>query len=180
MNEPGMMDNDVFANFPLCNTMLVIKMYLLAVITGQVSLWKKAFANPEDALKHGGLQYCHWNALENILPFLFLGSIYSFLDPDPFTAWLRFFIFFVGRVTHTIAYLVKLRAPICSVAYTIAQFPCVSMALQILWEVIRHLVTSSQLWCHLFNEGRQQMQIFQGSISSPCPSPSSHFASLRN
>ncbi|XP_043842942.1 prostaglandin E synthase isoform X1 [Dromiciops gliroides] len=143
-----MMDNEVFANFLLYSTMLVIKMYLLAVITGQVRLRKKAFANPEDALKHGGLQYCrmdpdvercrraHWNDLENILPFLFLGSIYSFLDPDPFIAWLHFFIFFVGRITHTIAYLVKLRAPIRSVAYTIAQFPCVSMALQILWEVI--------------------------------------------
>ncbi|XP_068925467.1 prostaglandin E synthase isoform X3 [Petaurus breviceps papuanus] len=53
-----MMDNEVFSNFLLYSTMLVIKMYLVAVITGQVRLRKKAFANPEDALKHGGLQYC--------------------------------------------------------------------------------------------------------------------------
>ncbi|XP_001369224.3 prostaglandin E synthase isoform X2 [Monodelphis domestica] len=144
-----MMDNEVFVNFLLYSTILVIKMYLVAVITGQVRLRKKAFANPEDALKHGGLQFCrtdpdvercrraHGNDLENILPFLFLGSIYSFLNPDPFIAWLHFFIFFVGRIIHTVAYLVKLKAPIRSVAYTVAQVPCVSMALQILWEVVK-------------------------------------------
>ncbi|XP_072604491.1 prostaglandin E synthase isoform X2 [Vulpes vulpes] len=44
--------------FLLCSTLLVIKMYVVAVITGQVRLRKKAFANPEDALRHGGLQYC--------------------------------------------------------------------------------------------------------------------------
>uniref|UniRef100_A0A8C5LAD6 Prostaglandin E synthase n=1 Tax=Jaculus jaculus TaxID=51337 RepID=A0A8C5LAD6_JACJA len=147
----GLASGQVLPAFLLCSTLLVIKMYVVAVITGQVRLRKKAFANPEDALRHGGPQYCrsdpdverclrvHRNDMETIYPFLFLGLVYSFLGPHPFVAWMHFLIFFVGRMVHTVAYLGKLRAPIRSVAYTLAQLPCASMALQILWEAARHL-----------------------------------------
>ncbi|XP_004455519.2 prostaglandin E synthase [Dasypus novemcinctus] len=137
--------------FLLCSTLLVIKMYAVAVITGQVRLRKKAFANPEDAMRHGGLMYCrsdpdverclraHRNDMETIYPFLFLGLVYSFLGPDPFVAQMHFLVVFVGRILHTVAYLGKLPAPTRSLAYTLAQLPCASMALQILWETVRHL-----------------------------------------
>ncbi|MBZ3888226.1 Prostaglandin E synthase [Sciurus carolinensis] len=185
--------------FLLCSTLLVIKMYVVAVITGQVRLRKKAFANPEDALRHGGLKYCrsdpdverclrqeaiempgtpgkplvgrgpegaqshpdilrvavspaltlltipiclpraHRNDMETIYPFLFLGLVYAFLGPSPVAAWTHFLVFLLGRLVHTVAYLGKLRAPIRSVSYTLAQLPCASMALQILWEAARHL-----------------------------------------
>ncbi|XP_047686884.1 prostaglandin E synthase isoform X1 [Prionailurus viverrinus] len=137
--------------FLLCSTLLVIKMYVVAIITGQVRLRKKAFANPEDALRHGGLQYCrsdqdvdrclraHRNDMETIYPFLFLGFVYSFLGPDPFIARMHFLVFFLGRVVHTVAYLGKLRAPTRSLAYTLAQLPCASMAFQIVWEAACHL-----------------------------------------
>ncbi|XP_075628921.1 prostaglandin E synthase isoform X1 [Balearica regulorum gibbericeps] len=104
----------------------------------------QAFANPEDALRNGGLQYyredpdvercrrAHRNDMENIFPFLFLGAIYSLLDPSPAVARIHFFIFCVGRIVHTIAYLLRLKAPTRSVAYSVAQLPCFSMALQIL------------------------------------------------
>ncbi|MBV97079.1 Prostaglandin E synthase, partial [Eschrichtius robustus] len=52
------MSGRVLPAFLLCSTLLVIKMYVVAIITGQVRLRKKAFANPEDAQRHGGLQYC--------------------------------------------------------------------------------------------------------------------------
>ncbi|NXV83238.1 PTGES synthase, partial [Atlantisia rogersi] len=115
----------------------------------------QAFANPEDALRNGGLQYyrqdpdvercrrrvgggAHRNDMENIFPFLFLGAIYSLLDPSPAVARIHFFIFCVGRIVHTIAYLLQLRAPTRSVAYSLAQLPCFSMALQILLATIPH------------------------------------------
>ncbi|XP_003230564.2 prostaglandin E synthase isoform X1 [Anolis carolinensis] len=138
------MENEAFASFLFFGTLLVLKMYAVAVITGQVRLRKKAFANPEDALRHGGLQYhredpdverclrAHRNDLENIPPFLFLGAAYSFLGPDPSVARLHFLAFFLGRLAHTVAYLLRLRAPLRSVAYVAAQAPCLSMALQIL------------------------------------------------
>ncbi|KAM5300430.1 prostaglandin E synthase [Ctenodactylus gundi] len=143
--------SQVLPAFLLCSVLLVIKMYVVAVITGQVRLRKKAFANPEDALRHGGLQYCredpdverclraHRNDMETIYPFLFLGLVYSFLGPNPVVAWAHFLGFLLGRLVHTVAYLGKLRAPIRSVSYTLAQLPCASMALQILWEAARHL-----------------------------------------
>ncbi|XP_034520547.1 prostaglandin E synthase-like [Ailuropoda melanoleuca] len=54
----ALVSGQALSAFLLCGTLLVIKMYVVAVITGQVRLRKKAFANPEDALRHGGLQYC--------------------------------------------------------------------------------------------------------------------------
>lgn len=77
--------------------------------------------------------------METIYPFLFLGFVYSILGPDPFVAHMHFLVFFLGRVVHTVAYLGKLRAPTRSLAYTVAQLPCASMALQIIWEAARHL-----------------------------------------
>ncbi|KAM7033996.1 prostaglandin E synthase isoform 2-T5 [Acridotheres tristis] len=139
-----MMENKVFLSFTFYSTILILKMYVVAIITGQVRLRKKAFANPEDALRNGGLQFCredpdvercrraHRNDMENIFPFLFLGAVYSLLDPSPTVARIHFLIFCVGRIIHTIAYLLRLRAPTRSVAYSVAQLPCFSMALQIL------------------------------------------------
>ncbi|KAL3041970.1 prostaglandin E synthase [Trematomus bernacchii] len=136
--------NEVFSCFVFYAVLLVIKMYILAIITGQVRLRKKAFANPEDALRHGGLQFhredpyvercrrAHMNDLENILPFLFLGAIYSMIGPSLPVARLHFLVFFLARVLHSVAYLFALRAPTRSLAYIVAQIPCVSMALQIL------------------------------------------------
>ncbi|KAM8796540.1 prostaglandin E synthase [Eudromia elegans] len=139
-----MMQNEVFMSFTFYSTVLIVKMYVVAIITGQVRLRKKAFANPEDALRNGGLQYyredpdvercrrAHRNDMENIFPFLFLGAVYSLLEPSPAVARLHFGAFCAGRLAHTVAYLLKLRAPARSVAYGLAQLPCFSMALQIL------------------------------------------------
>ncbi|KAF6729085.1 Prostaglandin E synthase [Oryzias melastigma] len=132
-----MIRNEVFSCFLFYAVLLILKMYVIAIITGQVRLRKKAFANPEDALRHGGLQFhredpyvercrrAHINDMENILPFLFLGAIYSLTGPS-------------FRLLHTVAYLLALRAPTRSVAYTIAQIPCVSMAVQILTSVMAY------------------------------------------
>uniref|UniRef100_A0A8B9EV42 Prostaglandin E synthase n=1 Tax=Anser cygnoides TaxID=8845 RepID=A0A8B9EV42_ANSCY len=78
------------------------------------------------------LSRAHRNDMENIFPFLFLGAIYSLLEPSPAVARLHFFVFCAGRMVHTVAYLLRLKAPTRSVAYGVAQLPCFSMALQIL------------------------------------------------
>ncbi|MEE6505537.1 hypothetical protein FKM82_005553 [Ascaphus truei] len=141
------MENEVFASFIFYSTLLIVKMYLLAIMTGQIRLRKKAFANPEDAIRHGGVDFyredpdveryrrAHRNDMENIFPFLFLGAIYSLLDPNPTLARFHFRIFLLGRLIHTAAYVLALKAPTRSVAYSIAQLPCFSMALQILLSV---------------------------------------------
>ncbi|KAL6096627.1 prostaglandin E synthase [Pungitius pungitius] len=139
-----LMANEAFSCFVFYGVLLVLKMYTVAIITGQVRLRKKAFANPEDALRHGGLQFhredpyvercrrAHVNDMENILPFLFLGAIYSMTGPCLVAARVHFLAFAAARCLHTVAYLLGLRAPTRSLAYVVAQIPCVSMALQIL------------------------------------------------
>ncbi|KPP69131.1 prostaglandin E synthase-like, partial [Scleropages formosus] len=149
-----MLDNPVFLSFVFYSVLLILKMYIIAIITGQVRLHKKvslrvegkkeanadvrvtfkAFANPEDAMRHGGTQ-SHHNDMENIFPFLFLGAIYSMTEPGLFFARMHFLVFFLGRVVHSVAYLCALKAPTRSVAYVIAQVPCFSMLLQILYAV---------------------------------------------
>ncbi|KAL2100117.1 hypothetical protein ACEWY4_004511 [Coilia grayii] len=139
-----MLRNEVFACFAFYSTLLILKMYTLAVVTGQVRLRKKAFANPEDAVRHGGIQYyrddpyverclrAHRNDMENIYPFLFLGTIYSMIGPSRAVARGHFLVFFLARVMHTVAYLFALRAPMRSLSYIIGQLPCISMAIQII------------------------------------------------
>ncbi|XP_060768342.1 prostaglandin E synthase [Neoarius graeffei] len=143
----ALLENPVFSCFVFYSTLLILKMYTIAVITGQVRLRNKAFANPEDAVRHGGEQYCrtdpfvercrraHNNDMENIYPFLFLGAFYSMTGPSLVIAQGHFLVFFLGRIVHSVAYLLALKAPTRSVAYTIAQVPCVSMAIQILLTV---------------------------------------------
>ncbi|KAG9281778.1 prostaglandin E synthase [Astyanax mexicanus] len=142
-----MLENPVFSCFVFYSTLLILKMYIIAIITGQVRLRRKAFANPEDAMRHGGEQFCrtdpcvercrraHINDMENIFPFLFLGAIYSMTEPSLAVAKGHFLVFFLGRLVHSVAYLCALKAPTRSVAYTIAQVPCVSMVVQILMAV---------------------------------------------
>ncbi|KAM8828387.1 prostaglandin E synthase [Spinachia spinachia] len=143
----ALVTSEAFSCFGFYGVLLVLKMYMLAIITGQVRLRKKAFANPEDALRHGGLQFhredpyvercrrAHLNDLENILPFLFLGAIYSMTGPCLVVARLHFLVFFMARNLHTAAYLFSMKAPTRSLAYVVAQIPCVSMAVQILTAV---------------------------------------------
>uniref|UniRef100_A0A8C9QHN6 Prostaglandin E synthase n=1 Tax=Spermophilus dauricus TaxID=99837 RepID=A0A8C9QHN6_SPEDA len=112
----AMVSGQVFSAFMLCSTLLVIKMYVVAVITGQVRLPKKAFANPKDDLRQGDLQYfwsysdvqfclrTHWNDVETIYLFFFLGLVYTFLGPDPFLHLNVLLIFLLGLVLHTVAY----------------------------------------------------------------------------
>ncbi|KAJ8339165.1 hypothetical protein SKAU_G00359510 [Synaphobranchus kaupii] len=145
-----MVDNAVFASFVFYSTLLVLKMYILAIITGQLRLRRKAFCNPEDAMRHGGMQYhredpgvercrrAHRNDMENIFPFLFLGAVYSMTEPTLLIARVHFQVFFLARIVHTVAYLCPLKPPTRSLAYTIAQVPCFSMLVQILLTVASH------------------------------------------
>ncbi|XP_067865524.1 prostaglandin E synthase-like [Heterodontus francisci] len=139
--------NEVFCSFIFYAVLSLIKMFAIAILTGQVRLRKKAFANPEDAVRHGELKFCrtdpdvercrraHRNDMECIYPFLFLGVLYCFLNPTPSIARLHFRIFFLARMVHTVAYLFALKAPTRSLAYTVGQIPCFSMALKILISV---------------------------------------------
>ncbi|XP_066579584.1 prostaglandin E synthase [Amia ocellicauda] len=139
--------SEVFCCFAFYAMLLLLKMYFVAILTGQLRLRRKAFANPEDALRHGGLKFyrrdedvercrrLHRNDLECILPFLLIAVLYCQLEPSPAMARFYFRSFFLARVAHTFAYLYALPAPSRSLAYTLGLLPCLSMALKILINV---------------------------------------------
>ncbi|XP_078502075.1 prostaglandin E synthase-like [Lissotriton helveticus] len=139
--------NDVFCSFVFYGLLLLVKMFVVGIITGHLRLRKKAFANPEDALRHGGLKFCrsdpdvercrrlHRNDMECIYPFLFIGVLYCMLEPTPSIAKVHFRLFFLARLLHTCAYLFGLKAPTRSLAYTVGQISCFSMAVKILINV---------------------------------------------
>merc|ERR1739838_390626 len=53
----------------------------------------------------------HQNDLENIVPFLILGLIYIFTNPEIVTALLVFRVFVGARILHTIVYLMIVPQP---------------------------------------------------------------------
>ncbi|KAJ0012967.1 hypothetical protein NQD34_017301 [Periophthalmus magnuspinnatus] len=142
-----LLNNQVFCCFVFYAVLLVIKMYIISIIVGQLRLRKKAFANPEDALRHGGVQFmrqdpdverarrAHLNDIENILPFLFIGAVYSLTGPSLFVARIHFLVFFLARLMHSVAYFFALKPPTRSVSYSIGQISCFLMAVQILMMV---------------------------------------------
>ncbi|KAK7896442.1 hypothetical protein WMY93_021767 [Mugilogobius chulae] len=143
----ALMNNEVFSCFVFYAVLLLLKMFIIAIIVGQLRLRRKAFANPEDALRHGGVQFlrqdpdverarrAHLNDLETILPFLFIGAVYSLTGPSLFAARLHFLVFFLARLVHSVAYLFALKAPTRSVSYSVGLISCVVMAVQVLMAV---------------------------------------------
>ena len=80
-------------------------------------MFKKAFANPEDASGVPGskvvlgdpdverVRRAHMNDLENVIPFVLLGGLYLATGPSAGTAGLLFKVFTAARYIHTFVYL---------------------------------------------------------------------------
>ncbi|XP_075913911.1 prostaglandin E synthase-like [Petromyzon marinus] len=106
----------------------------------------QAFANVEDAMRHGGIQFCrshpyverspraHRNAMENVFPFILLGALYVLLaGPSPSVARAHFRVFAGARFAHLGAYLLSWPAPSRSLAHLVSLLTNLSMAAQVLW-----------------------------------------------
>jgi len=112
------LNDAAFASFAYFSAILGFKLCLMAPLTAYQRFRKKAFANPED-LPDSKLKVktddpdvervrrAHQNDLENILPFLFVGFLYCFTNPDADTANLLFKIFTFARMFHTFCYAVR-------------------------------------------------------------------------
>nr|XP_008533217.1 PREDICTED: microsomal glutathione S-transferase 1-like [Equus przewalskii] len=74
----------------------------------------------------------HLNDLENIVPFLGIGLLYSLSGPDLSTAILHFRIFVGARIYHTIAYLTPLPQPNRALAFFVGYGVTLSMAYRLL------------------------------------------------
>nr|XP_054518954.1 microsomal glutathione S-transferase 1 isoform X4 [Pan troglodytes] len=108
----------------------------------------QVFANPEDCVAFGKgenakkylrtddrverVRRAHLNDLENIIPFLGIGLLYSLSGPDPSTAILHFRLFVGARIYHTIAYLTPLPQPNRALSFFVGYGVTLSMAYRLL------------------------------------------------
>ncbi|XP_041494139.1 microsomal glutathione S-transferase 1 [Microtus oregoni] len=128
-----LMDNEVFMAFSSYATIVLMKMMFMSTATAFQRLTNKIFANPEDCATFGKgenakkylrtdekverVRRAHLNDIENIVPFLGIGLLYSLSGPDLSTALLHFRIFVGARIYHTIAYLTPLPQPNRALAF---------------------------------------------------------------
>ncbi|KAM8912805.1 microsomal glutathione S-transferase 1 isoform 1-T1 [Lycaon pictus] len=150
-----LMENEVFMAFASYTTIILSKMMFMSTATAFFRLTRKVFANPEDCASFGkgenAKKYlrtddrvelsvlliifshrAHLNDLENIVPFLGIGLLYSLSGPDLSTALLHFRLFVGARIYHTIAYLTPLPQPNRALAFFIGYGVTFSMAYRLL------------------------------------------------
>ncbi|XP_070298233.1 microsomal glutathione S-transferase 1 [Salvelinus sp. IW2-2015] len=75
---------------------------------------------------------CHQNDLENIIPFVVIGLLYTLTGPDLSTALLHFRVFVVSRLFHTVAYVLPLPQPSRGLAWMVGMGATFSMAYRVL------------------------------------------------
>lgn len=143
-----LMENEAFMAFASYTTIVLSKMMLMSTITGFYRMTRQAFASPEDCASFGRgentkkclrvddrverVRRAHLNDLENIVPFLGIGLLYSLSGPDLSTAILHFRFFVGARIYHTIAYLLPLPQPNRALAFLIGYGVTCSMAYRLL------------------------------------------------
>ncbi|XP_061164787.1 microsomal glutathione S-transferase 1-like isoform X1 [Saccostrea echinata] len=116
-------DNPLFGKFAFYSGVVIGKTLLMSALTVRQRLTYKIFANPEDVEGLGGkeptvsdqrverVRRCHQNDIENVLPFVLVGSFYIVTDPDPWWATLLFRVFALSRCLHTVCYMVPIPQP---------------------------------------------------------------------
>lgn len=137
------------SNYAFYSTILILKMFAVALVTIRRRFSKNVFSSPEDYKFHGHdirgkdkpmvidedverARKNHLNDLENIPAFLFLGLLFVLTGPNPSTALWHFRVFTISRIFHMFAYQIPLPQPARAGSYIIGLGVCISMAVQIL------------------------------------------------
>ncbi|XP_049697790.1 microsomal glutathione S-transferase 1-like [Helicoverpa armigera] len=125
------LDNPLVQTYIFHSSILALNLLFAAFLTIRSRVKKSVFANPEDAAANKGkvkfddedverARRAHLNALENIPLFWILGALY--LTTGPVAAWatLLFRVYTLGRILHTLVYVVMpLPQPSRAIAYLI-------------------------------------------------------------
>ncbi|KAK0150287.1 Microsomal glutathione S-transferase 1 [Merluccius polli] len=148
------MEGKVMNAFATYAVLVVVKMMLMAPLTSYFRMTKKVFANKEDTklvYPVENLQFvrvdpdvervrrCHQNDLENIIPFVIIGLLYSLTAPDISTALIYFRVFAASRICHTLAYILPLPQPSRALAWMTGMVVTFCMAFRVL-TVALHLL----------------------------------------
>ncbi|XP_060759267.1 microsomal glutathione S-transferase 1-like [Neoarius graeffei] len=146
-------DSEVFLVFSTYATIVILKMMFMSFLTAYFRITRKAFSNTEDTAfaktpeeKKKMLRVdddvervrrCHLNDLENIIPFVIVGLLYTLTGPQLSTALLHFRLFVGSRFVHTIAYVCALPQPSRGLSWMVGMGTTFSMAYHVLTTVPR-------------------------------------------
>ncbi|XP_074554594.1 microsomal glutathione S-transferase 1.2 [Halichoeres trimaculatus] len=143
----NLMEDEVFRAFSTYAAVVVVKMMLMSMLTAAFRFSRGAFANEEDvAIKPPEerkkmlrtdpgverVRRCHLNDLENIVPFVALGLLYSLSGPELSCALLHFRLFVGSRIFHTVSYVCTLPQPCRALSYLLGWFTNLSMAYRLM------------------------------------------------
>ncbi|XP_021946089.1 microsomal glutathione S-transferase 1 isoform X2 [Folsomia candida] len=140
-------DFEIFGILAFYSAILLAKILVMPVLVAKQRINKKVFANPEDkafvpggevSIKHTDqdverYRRAHLNDLENILPFIFLATLFCFTNPGIEFARCLFQLFTIARIGHTIFYCAPrarkawLRFASCGVGWVINAYMAFSV-----------------------------------------------------
>ena len=133
--------NPAFRIYAICTCILVINLMVLAGLTGAWRGKHKSLLNPEDAgfdpkkdHEHPAVLRvfrAHRNAVENILPFIGVGLVYSLSNVTERSAMIYFGTFTVARLLHTAFYLAG-KQPWRTIAFAVGTLALLGMCFQVL------------------------------------------------
>ncbi|KAG7236820.1 hypothetical protein INR49_000197 [Caranx melampygus] len=146
-----LMENDVFKAFATYAAIVIVKMLLMGPMTGYFRVTRGAFSNEEDVSRKSAeekkkllrthpdverVRRCHQNDLENIIPFVVIGLLYTLTGPELSSALLHFRIFVGSRICHTIAYVGALPQPSRGLSWIVGMVVTFCMAYRVLSTVL--------------------------------------------
>lgn len=128
----------------LFSTLLVLKMFALAVATANARRKSQVVVNPEDTKVNPGshaepqeapatlrAKRAHLNDLENIPAFLALATLFTLAGASTTAGWIYFGTYFVARLLHSVCYLNMLQ-PWRTASFFLGQLTMVGVAVQLL------------------------------------------------
>jgi uncharacterized MAPEG superfamily protein len=134
----------LFQAYALSVAVLVLTLYGLGFATAKTRADRKIVVNPEDMAINGGasvseaehadvlrFKRAHQNLLENVVPFLGIGFLYTLTAPDLTFARALFAIFVIVRVLHAVFYI-SAKQPFRTLSFVIGALVNVVMVVQVL------------------------------------------------
>ncbi|XP_055909855.1 microsomal glutathione S-transferase 1-like [Eupeodes corollae] len=135
--------NPVFQTFAFWGGALALKMLAMSILTAMQRLKTKTFPNPEDAVLNKvkvkfddpdveRVRRAHRNDMENIFVFFLVGLLYVLTNPSSFLANNLFRAVGIGRIVHTVVYVMAVPQPARGLAWFIPYLATGYMALQVM------------------------------------------------
>ncbi|GFO17733.1 microsomal glutathione s-transferase 1 [Plakobranchus ocellatus] len=136
------LSNETFKYFLGHTAVVIAKTISVAIVTGFNRVSNTAYMNEEDAkaIVIGAadgkpkttptidrLKRMHMNDLENVIPFVLIGLLYTATRPDPASALLHFRVFTTSRVLHSFVYYFAVPQPARALCFSTGMLSLVSM-----------------------------------------------------